>query len=251
MQYGTMFGHGAYLGPDFTAQYLHLAAVEMLAFHAERGFSPDEAQAQVRRELKQNAYDPATGVLVFTAAQARAFARLVEFYRIRFGPTAEQNGLQRPHIADPQATSPADRLLRLGGLGQRRHPARSELLLHQQLAARTAGGQRADRRGPPLERAEPDRAAGRHRASSSSSSVATTGSAGTATRTQDARKTCSSARRTRCGSRPSQRATAWYFLVVAGLFLLQGLLGGANAHYHVEPAGFYGLEPRRAGCPTT
>ena len=39
---------------------------------------------------------------------------------------------------------------------------------------------------------------------------------------------------------PSQRATAWYFLVVAGLFLFQGLLGGVNAHYHVEPAGFYG-----------
>src|SRR5690606_9173417 len=40
---------------------------------------------------------------------------------------------------------------------------------------------------------------------------------------------------------PSQRATAWYFLVVAALFLLQGLLGGVNAHYHAEPAGFYGL----------
>ncbi|MCL5096549.1 MAG: cbb3-type cytochrome c oxidase subunit I, partial [Candidatus Omnitrophica bacterium] len=40
---------------------------------------------------------------------------------------------------------------------------------------------------------------------------------------------------------PSQRATAWYFLVVAGLFLLQGLLGGVNAHYHVEPGGFYGF----------
>ena len=26
MQYGTIFGHGAYLGPDFTAQYLHRAA---------------------------------------------------------------------------------------------------------------------------------------------------------------------------------------------------------------------------------
>ena len=30
--------------------------------------------------------------------------------------------------------------------------------------------------------------------------------------------------------------------MVAGLFLLQGLLGGANAHYHVEPAGFYGVD---------
>jgi nitric oxide reductase subunit B len=29
---------------------------------------------------------------------------------------------------------------------------------------------------------------------------------------------------------------------VAGLFLLQGLLGGVNAHYHVEQGGFYGFE---------
>src|SRR5690606_23158056 len=42
------------------------------------------------------------------------------------------------------------------------------------------------------------------------------------------------------GLTPSQRATAWYFLVVAGLFLAQGLLGGVNAHYHAEPGGFYG-----------
>lgn len=40
---------------------------------------------------------------------------------------------------------------------------------------------------------------------------------------------------------PSQRAIPWYFLVVAGLFLLQGLLGGTNAHYHVEPEGFFGF----------
>ena len=39
---------------------------------------------------------------------------------------------------------------------------------------------------------------------------------------------------------PSQRMTAWYFLVVAGLFLAQGLLGGANAHYHAAPAGIGG-----------
>src|SRR6516165_7503474 len=27
MQYGSIFGHGAYLGPDFTADYLHRAAL--------------------------------------------------------------------------------------------------------------------------------------------------------------------------------------------------------------------------------
>src|SRR5215471_7793389 len=27
MEYGSIFGHGAYLGPDFTADYLHRAAM--------------------------------------------------------------------------------------------------------------------------------------------------------------------------------------------------------------------------------
>ena len=43
MQFGTLFGHGAYLGPDFTAQYLHQAALEMIAFSRGRGL--DEADA--------------------------------------------------------------------------------------------------------------------------------------------------------------------------------------------------------------
>ena len=35
---------------------------------------------------------------------------------------------------------------------------------------------------------------------------------------------------------PAQRSTAWYFFVVAALFLVQTLLGGATAHYHAEAA---------------
>ncbi|MEJ2367345.1 MAG: cbb3-type cytochrome c oxidase subunit I, partial [Acidobacteriota bacterium] len=40
---------------------------------------------------------------------------------------------------------------------------------------------------------------------------------------------------------PSQWATGRYFVVVAVLFLLQVLVGGAIAHYRVEPFAFYGL----------
>src|SRR5262249_57508570 len=29
MQYGSVYGHGAYLGPDFTADYLHRQALKM------------------------------------------------------------------------------------------------------------------------------------------------------------------------------------------------------------------------------
>jgi nitric oxide reductase subunit B len=44
---------------------------------------------------------------------------------------------------------------------------------------------------------------------------------------------------------PAQRATAWYFAVVAALFLVQTLLGGATAHYHAETGGFFGFDLAR------
>jgi nitric oxide reductase subunit B len=40
---------------------------------------------------------------------------------------------------------------------------------------------------------------------------------------------------------PSQKITALYFLVVIALFVLQVLLGGLLAHFRVEPQGFYGF----------
>ena len=44
---------------------------------------------------------------------------------------------------------------------------------------------------------------------------------------------------------PSQWATGWFFAVVAILFLPQSFLGGALAHYRVEPGGFYGFDLAR------
>jgi nitric oxide reductase subunit B len=41
---------------------------------------------------------------------------------------------------------------------------------------------------------------------------------------------------------PAQRATRWYFFIVAALFFVQTLLGGATAHYHAETGGFFGYD---------
>jgi nitric oxide reductase subunit B len=68
MEYGSVYGHGAYLGPDFTADYLHREAVEV-----QRTYGGDAAaEERSRRELRQNRYDPATDVLTWTDAQTRA-----------------------------------------------------------------------------------------------------------------------------------------------------------------------------------
>ena len=71
MEYGSIFGHGAYLGPDFTADYLHRAA--LIAIDHYGGSSSEAAKQQTITDFKTNRYDGSTGVLKYSGAQAEAF----------------------------------------------------------------------------------------------------------------------------------------------------------------------------------
>jgi nitric oxide reductase subunit B len=239
MQFGTIYGHGAYLGPDFTAQYLHAAARDMLRFYGEKGSALPVVRERVIRESKTNAYDATAKTLVFSSGQAHAFGSMERFYRGFFGPAAAQRGLKRPVITDAAelhgltaffawaawtaSTSrpgeaysytnnwPDEPLVGNAPTAQNFFwsvVSLISLLCGVGLVLFFFG------RFPVL---------GWHRA--------------------DEEETVSVRFRPpeQVGLTPSQRATAWYFLVVAGLFLAQGLLGGVNAHYHAEPNGFYGL----------
>src|SRR5215471_11970163 len=44
MQYGTIFGHGAYLGPDFTADYIERAREAMRRYYGVRATTDAEAR---------------------------------------------------------------------------------------------------------------------------------------------------------------------------------------------------------------
>src|SRR6516165_6036617 len=65
MEYGSIFGHGAYLGPDFTADYLRRWAV--FVTDRDRGAGSESAKADTLTTFKTNRYDPATDTLQFTA----------------------------------------------------------------------------------------------------------------------------------------------------------------------------------------
>src|SRR5262245_31271089 len=80
MQFGTVYGHGAYLGPDFTADYLHRQAELMLQYYAGAG----NAAERVRRQLQANRYDPESGKLVWSDAQVRAFEELQQRFEEEF-----------------------------------------------------------------------------------------------------------------------------------------------------------------------
>src|SRR5215510_11805198 len=83
MEYGSIFGHGAYLGPDFTADYLRRWAL-LVADH-DRDSGAESAKADTVTTFKTNRFDPATDTLEFTVAQAEAFEGLQNHYSEFFG----------------------------------------------------------------------------------------------------------------------------------------------------------------------
>ncbi len=70
MEYGSVHGHGAYLGPDFTADYLRRAADDVAA-QLERADAP-QVDDTVVSEFRTNRYDEATkSGVVFRAGHIR------------------------------------------------------------------------------------------------------------------------------------------------------------------------------------
>ena len=131
MQYGTIFGHGAYLGPDFTAQYLHEAANAMVAFHRGQGRAEAEAHKLTSNELKQNHFDPQSDVLHYTTSQTYAFHQLAKFYTRIFRPRDGANRIAATGHYGWGRNPSADGLFRLVGMGGGRHTAWHCVLLYQ------------------------------------------------------------------------------------------------------------------------
>ena len=239
MQYGSVYGHGAYLGPDFTADYLHRSALEMRRAHGDTA----EAAERVRQELRQNRYDPATDVLTWTDAQAAAFNVLRRHYESEILNRSESGG---------------------GGLGP--HAVRDPDVSRQIVAfiAWTAWTAAARRPGKPHSYTNnwpPEDVVGNHLTQeavvwSALSIIALLGGTGLLL-TYFGRYSAfigwhgEEKRRLRFRApseislTPAQRATAWYFFIVAALFFVQTLLGGATAHYHAETGGFFGYDLAR------
>jgi nitric oxide reductase large subunit len=100
MQYGSIFGHGAYLGPDFTADYLRRSALFVRESYGGEG--SDRAAVQTVSDFKENRYDPETRTLEFTAPQAATFEELEEHYGRYFGEPTTKYGLRPEAIKDPE-----------------------------------------------------------------------------------------------------------------------------------------------------
>jgi len=100
MEYGSIFGQGAWLGPDFTTDYLPRAAELSIDYYG--GNRLDTARLQTIADAKTNRYNPETGALTYRPAQTAAFQKLTGYYSTFFGEPTTKFGLRPNAITDPE-----------------------------------------------------------------------------------------------------------------------------------------------------
>ncbi|CAL1241184.1 nitric-oxide reductase large subunit [Candidatus Methylocalor cossyra] len=242
MENGTIWGHGAYLGPDFSAQYLHNLVLDSARVLAQRDLEAlsaaqrDRILAEIRHLLRTNRYQAESRTLTFTPAEEGSFRRQIDYWGDYFQNAAANRGLPAKYIGD-----------------------REELRRLTAFFAWTAWASVAQRPGQSYSYTnnfpyDPD--VGNTPTAdtvlwSALSLVFLLG--GTALVLYVFGRYDFLGWRQPVlhvhprllpglGTTDSQRATIKYFVVVALLFLAQTLVGGATAHFRAEPGGFYGFD---------
>lgn len=243
MDNGSIWGHGAYLGPDYSALALHWMGQDTARAIALRQYArpPEQLndmekaalQAQTAVVMKTNRYDAATGILHLTGPEAAAYHRQVGYWADYFTASARNGGLKPNLITDPVelhqfaafvgwaawasvATRPGETYSYTNNFpydpsvgnvptsGSILWSALSLVVLLGGIATVLLIFGRFEHLGWVSER-----------------HIHPQVLPGTAS--------------------PGQRALVKYFVVVALLFLLQTLVGGAIAHSRAQPGDFYGF----------
>lgn len=238
-QYGSVMGHGGYLGPDYTAEYLRLSS-EHIAEQLRTAGATDPSAALVEL-MRTNRYDEATGTVTFTPEQVAAFEYLTGYYADFFGEDSTKYGLIPRMITDP-----------------------GEIHDLTSFFAWTAWAAAAERPGhaysytnnwPPESRVDNTPTADILVWSAMSLTALLVGlGALFALYGRWSRKIGWHSTETPSlkflqpgdvAITPSQRVTAWFFFVVAILFLIQATLGAALEHYRAEITDFFGFDLAR------
>ncbi|MEH7087117.1 nitric-oxide reductase large subunit [Neobacillus drentensis] len=91
MDYGTVLGHGSYMGPDYTAEALKLYTEGMQDFKANEQYSKyfaslnDDEKSVIKnkviKEMRKNRYDSSSDTMKLTNAQAFGLERVRDYYK--------------------------------------------------------------------------------------------------------------------------------------------------------------------------
>jgi nitric oxide reductase subunit B len=116
-QLGTVWGHGSYVAPDWSADWLHREALALRDIRARESYGGrlyealgvgDQAvlDARLKTELRANTYNPKSEVIVVTPQRATAIRAVATHYTDLFGASQDLTSL-RTQYAMPDDALPA------------------------------------------------------------------------------------------------------------------------------------------------
>ena len=117
-QLGTVWGHGSYVAPDWSADWLHREAVAYRDIRATSLYGQvydkltltqrGAIDAAVKEELRRNTYDAATNTVTVTPERADAITQVASHYTALFGDTAALDGLREKYAMTSNALPRAE-----------------------------------------------------------------------------------------------------------------------------------------------
>ncbi len=251
MEHGSLWGHGAYLGPDYSAEYLHrLGEVTLDTIATERygkpfaQLSPDErsvVSARTVAALKENRYEPASRTLRFSPGEVAAYRTQLPEWGEYFTRKDAAPGLPANYIQNPAEQKALTAYFAWAAWAT---------------TANRPGKDYSYTNNWPYEPIAGNRPSTEAYVWSALSLITLLSGLGLILfmvgkfdylgwKGEGGGSHIMHATPLAPKLTPSQWATGWYFAIVALLFLAQSFLGGVLAHYRVETGGFYGLDLAR------
>ncbi|TDH48044.1 nitric-oxide reductase large subunit [Mycobacterium talmoniae] len=239
MQYGSVLGHGAYLGPDYTADYLRMATDNVADQLRAHGVA--DVHDAVVKQFRTNRFDPVTKTLTFTDQQAKAFGDIQKHYAAYFGENSTKYGLLPKMITEPAQIHDLTAFFAwTAWAGAAERPGHSYSYTNN-----WPSEQRVDN-GPTAQLV----------VWSVLSLVVLLGGTGVMFAIygrwsqkvgwHGSETTALSFRQPgEVALTRAQRGAIWMFAVVSLLFLVQTLMGGAVEHYRADLSAFYGIDLAR------
>ena len=243
MQVGSIWGHGSYVAPDWTADYLHREAEFVLDKLANKEFNKDyktlnlEEQAIMKHRLKTmfrtNEYDASSGKLTIDKARAEAFEENLKHYTDVFTNGNSDYAIQKNAQSDKEKLRQMTAFFFWTSWASAANRPNQNISYTSNFPAE------------PLVDNVPTASTIVWTGVSVIALIAGIGAMiwfFVAMRKEESFEDApDNDPLIGMDLTPSQKATVKYFLVVTLLFLLQIVLGVIVAHYGVEGHGFYGI----------
>jgi nitric oxide reductase subunit B len=249
MQLGSIWGHGAYQAPDWTADWLHRELETWLDIAAQQEYGQDwhslsgqqqnALQYDLKTEYRNNTYDANTGTLRLSERRTMAIAETADYYSRLFSNAPELQSTRENYAMKENTLPSAERRQQM-----------TEFFFWTAWAAATErpGSEVTYTNNWPHEPLIDNTPSAENVVWSLISVVLLIAGVGgliwawAFLRKEDEEpeapiKDPLSA----VGLTPSQKALGKYLLLVVGLFTFQVMLGGLTAHYTVEGQSFYGI----------